>query len=104
MSCQRHEDTKLRFADGIEEIRSYRLDAVDQGEEHINPEISFGELIVKFASFSEDTDDLSWEKLETCKCNQRQEGCGSKCQKICFLYTVVFLCTVIKSDDRLDAL
>ena len=104
MSRQRHEDTKLRFANGIEEIRSYRLDAVDQGEEHINPEIPFGELIVKFASFSKDTDDLSWEKLEACKCNQRQEGSGSKCQKICFLHAVVFLCAVIKSDDRLDAL
>ena len=79
LSRQRHEDTKLRFTDRIEEIRSYRLDAVDQGEEHINPEIPFGELIVKFASFSEDTDDLSWEKLEACKRNQRQEGSGSKC-------------------------
>ena len=104
MSCQRHKDTKLRFADGIEEIRSYRLDAVNQSEEHINPEIPLGELIVKLASFSEDTDDLSWEKLEACKRNQRQEGSGSKCQKICFLHAAVFLCAVIKSDDRLDAL
>ena len=104
MSRQRHEDTKLRFADGIEEIRSYRLDAVNQSEEHINPEVPFRELIVQLAAFSKDTDDLPWEKLEACKRNQRQEGSGGKCQKICFLHAVVFLCAVIKSDDRLDTL
>ena len=103
LSCQRHYNTQLRHTDRSKETGRYRLDTVCKGHKHKYFQITFCKLKIQLTSCSEDTHDLVWKYLETEKEYRCNYCTGSYRITVCLSYSVIFLCSVVKSPDWLTA-
>ena len=104
LSCQRHYNTQLRHTDRSKETGRYRLDTVCKGHKHKYFQITFCKLKIQLTSCSKDTHDLVWKYLETEKEYRCNYCTGSYRITVCLSYSVIFLCSVVKSPDWLTAL
>lgn len=103
LSCQRHYNTQLRHTDRGKETGRHRLNPICKSHKHKYFQIAFCKLEIQITSCSEDTHNLVWKYLETEKEYRRNYCTGSYRITVCLSYSVIFLCSVVKSPDWLTA-
>lgn len=99
-----HYNTQLRHTDRGKETGRHRLNPICKSHKHKYFQIAFCKLEIQITSCSEDTHNLVWKYLETEKEYRRNYCTGSYRITVCLSYSVIFLCSVVKSPDWLTAL